>query len=226
MGPDERRIPQQGVAHEVELTRSFYISVTEVTNEQFRELVPQYVPDFRYSPDSDCPAVNVVWEDADGFCRLLSAREGVVYRLPTEAEWEYACRAGSTGAFCFGDDPEQLRRFGWYDYANERASRVAMLAPNQWGIYDMHGNVVEWVLDWFSYDYYAACAQEGLVTDPRGPDSGRTHVLRGGGWPALNEEACSCTARMPLPIFNRPPFFGHDAGVREAMGFRIVREVD
>ncbi|MBU0704246.1 MAG: formylglycine-generating enzyme family protein [Chloroflexi bacterium] len=226
MGPDVHRVFSAETEHRVEITEGFFIGVTEVTNAQFRQLVPSFRPDIRYSPDPDSPAVNVSWEEADRFCTLLSEKEGAPYRLPTEAEWEFACRAGTTTLFSFGDDPTDLPQFGWHYYTNGRASRVAMLRPNPWGIYDMHGNAVEWVSDWFSRSsYYLDCALRGVVQDPQGPSQGRTHVLRGGGWPARNPRACSSTARCPLPRYDHSPGRTREAGFRQVVGFRVVREL-
>ncbi|MHC4066564.1 MAG: formylglycine-generating enzyme family protein [Planctomycetota bacterium] len=224
MGPDVHRWPAStAVAHPVQITEPYFIAVTEVTNAQFKRLFPEYEADSRWSPDPDSPAVNVLWDDANRFCELLSEREAVRYRLPTEAEWEYACRAGTTTLFCFGEDPTRLAQFGWHNYANGRASRVAMLLPNNWSIYDMHGNAVEWVSDWYSLSYYSECAASGLVQDPQGPPNGRTHTLRGGGWPARNRWACSSTSRCPLPILDRVPF-SKEVGFRHVVGFRVIRE--
>lgn len=233
MGPDTHRICDIQKAHPIEITQGYFMAVTEVTNTQFQQLSPKFEADSRYSPDPDSPAVNVSWEDADRFCKLLSQKEGVLYRLPTEAEWEYACRAGTKTLFCFGEDPTKLAQYGWYDYARcGKASRVAMLKPNDWGIYDMHGNAVEWVFDWYSKTYYSECAVKGIVQDPKGPEQGRTlpyltptHVLRGGGWPARNPLACSSTARCPLPRFDRAPFSNDEAGFKQVVGFRVVREL-
>ncbi|MCP4251602.1 MAG: formylglycine-generating enzyme family protein [bacterium] len=224
MGPDVHRLVSANVAHTVVLTNGYFISATEVTNGQYMRLTGE---DRAYpmSPDSDSPVVHVTWEEADRFCKALSETEGVVYRLPTEAEWEYACRAGSKTQFCFGDNVAELSLYGWHSGANGRASRVGLLKPNSLGIYDMHGNAFEWVSDWHSLTYYGRCASKGVVGDPTGPPSGWTHALRGGGWPARNRLACSSTARFPLPIFDRRPF-SKDVGFRHVVGFRIVREMN
>jgi formylglycine-generating enzyme required for sulfatase activity len=181
--------------------------------------------DAEYSPDPDGPAVNVTWKDADKFCKRLSEREGVAYDLPTEAQWEYACRAGTNTRFSFGSNPERLAEFAWYNYTNGRASPVAMLQPNPWGIYDMHGNAWEWAWDWFSDAYYSECAAIGTVKDPKGPASGRTHVLRGGGWQVreVSNFSLTSTFRMPLPLFDRDPFDPDPVGLRRTIGFRIIR---
>ena len=227
MGPDQHRVANIQVEHPVRIAQPYFISVTEVTNAQFQMLVPESKPDARSSPDPDSPVVKVSWQSADRFCKLLSEKEGARYRLPTEAEWEYACRAGSRTQWCFGRFRFRLGEFGWCG-AEEmgRTARVALLKPNDWGIYDMHGNVLEWVSDWYSDEYYARCAAEGVVEDPRGPLRGRVHVVRSGCWAARNPVACSCTARFPLPILDRKPFSQQAAGFRETLRFSIVREYD
>ena len=224
MGPDYHRIFNIHWAHSVKLTQPYYMSVTEVTNAQFQRMFPEFKVDSKYSPDPDSPAVNVSWKDADRFCELLSGQEGVHYRLPTEAEWEYACRAGSTTRYCFGYDRAKLAEFAWWDYTNGKASPVALLKPNDWGMYDMHGNAFEWVSDWFSNSYYLECRKKGTVQDPKGPDRGRTHVLRGGGWQVRNPAGLTSTFRSPLPIFDRVPFDPDPVGLRQTIGFRVVRE--
>lgn len=225
-GPDVHRVVSGAVAHPVQITQGYFLAVTEVTNAQFRELFTTHQPDSRWSPDPDSPAVNVSWEDAAQFCRFLSTVEDAAYRLPTEAEWEHACRAGADTRFCFGDDPAKLSLYGWYNCACGRASPVALLKPNNWGIYDMHGNALEWVSDWFSHTYYGRCAVEGLVKDPKGPSAGRTHVVRGGAWPVPNPLAVTSTARYPLPLLDRVPFSKVEVGFRQMLGFRVVRKLD
>lgn len=142
------------------------------------------------------PVVNVSWNDATAFCTWLSRRDGKTYRLPTEAEWEYACRAGTTTAYSHGDDPEGTANVGnvadaafatqfpelesaikandGYAYT----SPVGSFSPNPFGLYDMHGNVWEWCADWFDVEYYATSS----ASDPGGPATGEERVYRGGGW--------------------------------------------
>jgi formylglycine-generating enzyme required for sulfatase activity len=125
------------------------------------------------------PVLNVTWNDAMAFCRWLSAKEGKTYRLPTEAQWEYACRAGSTTRYCYGDDEAGLGEYAWYG-ANwgGKTHPVGEKKANAWGLYDMHGNVWEWCADWYDNSYYA----KSPTDDPTGPVTGSYRVHRGGGW--------------------------------------------
>ena len=142
------------------------------------------------------PVVNVSWNDAVAFCKWLSKKEGKTYRLPTEAEWEYACRAGTTTRYYSGDDPETLAKVGNVADAAAKAkfpdwkytikasdgyvftAPVGSFKPNAFGLYDMHGNAWQWCADWYGADYYAASPAD----DPTGPASGNDRVLRGGSW--------------------------------------------
>ncbi len=142
------------------------------------------------------PVVNVSWNDAVAFCKWLSRKEGKTYRLPTEAEWEYACRAGTTTRYYNGDDPETLAKVGNVADAALKAkfpdwqytikandgyvftAPVGSFKPNAFGLYDMHGNAWQWCSDWYGAEYYA----RSPIDDPTGPDSGAVRVLRGGSW--------------------------------------------
>jgi len=215
-------------AHRVEITRGFFISITEVTNAQFALLFPEHELPPR-SPLPDSPATGVTWDQAVEFCTLLSEREGARYRLPTEAEWEYACRAGSTTTFCFGDDPALLDEYAWYGKYHDKAAPVASLKPNAWGLYDMHGNALEWTSDWYGVDTdrFRATA-EAAIRDPQGPASGSRRVLRGGDWRCWEPSALASSKRttlsmLPLYIELFDPKFPKS---HEVTGFRIVRERD
>jgi formylglycine-generating enzyme required for sulfatase activity len=122
--------------------------------------------------------VCVSWNDARAFCDWLSAKEGKTYALPTEAQWEYACRAGSKTRFHFGDGNLEMEQYGRYNVDSEmKTHAVGQLKPNAWGLYDMHGNIWHWAADWYAADYY----QKSPGEDPPGPSQGSARVLRGGG---------------------------------------------
>jgi len=199
--------------HRVTLTKSFYLGRTEVTQGQWKAVMGT-TPWKGYSfvkEGGDYPAVYASWEDAVEFCRKLSAKEGVEYRLPTEAEWEYACRAGTTTVYSFGDDESQLGEYAWIEentqYAGEGYDHiVGQKKPNPWGLYDMHGNVFEWCQDW--YGEYPS----DDVTDPVGPDSGSYRVSRGGGW---FSSAVYCRSAVRLWIT--------PSGRDFSLGFRVLR---
>ena len=169
--------------HRVRISQGFYLQTTEVTQGQW-ELVMGTKP-WKGQPyvteGPDYAANYVSWSEAMEFCQKLSAKEGVTYRLPTEAEWEYACRAGTETAYSFGDDAASLSDYAWWggnvdDDANQ-AHRVGLKRPNPWGLYDMHGNVWEWCSDYYDLNYY----QWSPATDPQGPSTG-IKVYRGGKW--------------------------------------------
>jgi formylglycine-generating enzyme required for sulfatase activity len=164
--------------HRVRITQPFRLGKYPVTNaeyERFLKAHPQMSPP-RYWTNSQFndprqPVVGVSWHDAQAFCQWAGCR------LPTEAEWEYACRAGSKGRFCFGDDETRLGEYAWYDAnSSARTHPVGQKKPNQWGLYDAHGNVWEWCQDW--HGPYS----EQHVSDPTGPKQGDYRVLHGGSW--------------------------------------------
>ncbi|MHC4706704.1 MAG: SUMF1/EgtB/PvdO family nonheme iron enzyme [Planctomycetota bacterium] len=166
--------------HKVTISRPFYMSAMEVTNAQYEQFDPTHRK-YRgmmegLSSEDDEAAVYVSWHDAVAFCNWLSAREGKRYRLPTEAEWEYACRAGTQTVFNTGDMlPEVYQKEQEHNDEPEKVStKVGATPPNKWGLYDMHGNVEEWCYDW--YGAYEA----GEQTDPVGRQSGLWKVVRGG----------------------------------------------
>ncbi|MHC5541803.1 formylglycine-generating enzyme family protein, partial [Singulisphaera rosea] len=165
--------------HRVRITRPFHLGVTEVTQGQYRAVTGQNPSQFKGS--DDLPVENVSWEDAVAFCKMLNEREkaqlgGDYYRLPTEAEWEYACRAGSTKRYSFGDDEAGLGEFAWFE-ANSKGKThpVGEKRPNAFGLNDMFGNVWEWCQDWYDEDYYG---QSGNA-DPLGPPRAAFRVDRG-----------------------------------------------
>ena len=174
------------------------------------------------------PVLDVTWNDAVAFCKWLSRKEGKTYRLPTEAEWEYACRGGTTTRYYNGDDPDSLAKVGnvqdstgrttfphvqEIEMAKEGLTRftvpVGGLPPNAFGLHDMHGNVWEWCSDWHGEDYYA----NSPVDDPKGPDDGEMRVRRGGAWNSF-------------PLWARASFRNWNTQTSRCvnLGFRVVRE--
>jgi formylglycine-generating enzyme required for sulfatase activity len=163
--------------HTVRLTKPFYLGKYEVTQAQWEAVMGNNPSSF--GGDSALPVETVSWQDVPEFISRLNARERgtAFYRLPTEAEWEYAARAGSTTAYSFGNSAGELGRYAWYeDNAGGKTHPVGQLQPSAWGLYDMHGNVWEWVQDWFG------AYSSGTAVDPEGPSSGSYRVYRGGGW--------------------------------------------
>ncbi|MFM9115003.1 MAG: SUMF1/EgtB/PvdO family nonheme iron enzyme [Planctomycetota bacterium] len=175
----------------VRLTQGFYLGKYPVTNEQYgrylaaqdgKPRVPEYWNDRRFN-QPDQPVVGVSWDEAMAYCAWAGGR------LPTEAEWEYACRAASTTAYCFGDDESQLGEYAWYEKnSGGRTQPVGHKKPNSWGFHDMHGNVWEWCQDWVGmYD-------PRTLVDPTGPSKGEVRSLRGGGW-GYDAARCQSTFR-------------------------------
>ena len=203
--------------HRVSITKPFYLGVTEVTQEQYEKVMGTNPSNFYFLGPQN-PVENVSWTDAVEFCRKLSAMPaektaGHLYRLPTEAEWEYACRAGTTTAYGFGDDLSPLERrsrvgdYGWFeDNSDSTTHPVGEKKPNAWGLYDMHGNVYEWCQDRYG-DY-----PSGSATDPTGATSGSYRVFRGGGWYDYAGYCRSASRDWGTPV-NRGSL----------LGFRVLR---
>jgi formylglycine-generating enzyme required for sulfatase activity len=203
--------------HEVRITKPFYISVTPVTQEQYEKVKNKNPSRFRKHRGGgpDHPVENVTWDQAMRFCDRLSRmpEEEIhhrIYRLPTEAEWEYACRAGTTTPFYCG---KQLT--GEYaifagsggKYGGKSTAPVGQTLANAWGLHDMHGNVFEWVQDWFDEYYYFDSPPE----DPTGPKTGTLRTIRGGCWESPAHDCRSAARRGHMP----------DAP-SETIGFRVV----
>jgi formylglycine-generating enzyme required for sulfatase activity len=196
-------------AHQVTLTQSFHLGQYEVTQEHYEKVMGKNPSKFKGKQN---PVEMVSWNDAVEFCRKLSElpdekAAGIVYRLPTEAEWECACRAGTTTVFGFGDSDSQLDEYAWYAKNSGNTTHpVGGKKPNPWGLYDMHGNVLEWCQDW-SGDY-----PSGAVTDPTGAVSGSDRVFRGGSW-FYHSRLCRSAYRRSRSSSNR----------RSDLGFRVLR---
>ncbi|MDO4629501.1 MAG: formylglycine-generating enzyme family protein, partial [Planctomycetia bacterium] len=157
--------------HRVSLTRGFWMLETEVTQEMWRSVMGNNPSSFAGARN---PVENVSWNDCQEFCTKLKQKLGITIGLPTEAQWEYACRAGTTGPYGGSGDLDDM---GWYyDNSGSGTHQVGTKQANAWGLYDMHGNVYEWCQDWYgSYD-------ESPTSDPSGPSSGSRRVVRGGSW--------------------------------------------
>ena len=194
--------------HAVTISKPYWLGQTEVTQAQWQAVMGSNPS--RFKGDLTRPVEQVSWNDAVEFCRRLSQKTGMTFRLPTEAEWEYACRAGTTTAYSFGNDASSLGEYGWFDgNAGGSTKPVATRKPNAWGLYDMHGNVREWCSDW--YGYYPS----GAVSDPQGPVSGTGLVLRGGS--LLNRSnLCRASFRFGLEP-------GLDNCAFGDLGFRAAR---
>lgn len=226
---EKKRHADEGPQHEVEITRAFYLGVYQVTQAEYEKLMgknPSY-----YSPTGGgkkhvdgmntarFPVETVSWADVMEFCRRLSQKEGESFDLPTEAEWEYACRAGTTGPFAFGDDisSKQANFESSWGYLVDgpllglaRTTQVGSYAPNAFGLYDMHGNVWQFCKDWYQEDYY----RESPRRDPPGPAQGTLHVIRGGSHGNSGGDARSA--------------FRHKTSGQsgdQALGFRVVMRI-
>jgi formylglycine-generating enzyme required for sulfatase activity len=205
--------------HRVVISHNLFIGVYPVTQKEFQELM-EFNPSTAVENET-CPADSVSWYSAVEFCNKMSELEaftpfyelksvkrrasgliekadvtslgGDGYRLPTEAEWEYACRAGSITPWCFGDQVQDVGEYAWYiDNSTLETHPVGQRKPNSWGVYDMHGNVMEWCHDWYADFYYAQCPDED--ENPTGPEDGTSKVLRGGAW-QFGAEATRCAYR-------------------------------
>lgn len=216
----------EGPVHVVRVS-PFVMDKYEVTQAQFAALE---LPDPSHFKDPQRPVEQIRWSDAALFCNERSRREGLEpcydeatfecdfsasgYRLPTEAEWEYAARAGAEAVYDFGDAANELKNYACYQgNSRKKTEPVGQKRPNRWGLHDMYGNVSEWCHDVYSEDYYVASPTE----DPRGPGEGPKRVMRGGSWNS-KAEACRATQRQAdVPGITDACF------ARDTYGFRCVR---
>ena len=214
-------------AHKVQVS-SFTMDTREITQKAYESLMEKN-PSKSKGPDK--PVEQVDWYHAALYCNMRSLKEGLKpcydaktlacdfvangYRLPTEAEWEYACRAGAQTKFSFGDEATKLKASAWFKAnADQTTHPVGQKSPNGWGLYDMHGNVAEWCHDIYSESYY----QKTEAKDPCGPATGDKRVLRGGSW-RTSEDGCRSSARNSENARFADACFGSDA-----YGFRCVKK--
>jgi formylglycine-generating enzyme required for sulfatase activity len=205
----------------------------EVTQAEYKKLGEiEAFPNPSHFQGDDLPVEQVTWPQAARFCNARSRYEGLKpaydmdtgecdfetdgYRLPTEAEWEYACRAGTATAYSFGDEARKLGDFAWFaDNSTKKTHPVGQKKPNPWGLFDMHGNVAEWCQDMFAKGYY----KDSPEKDPRGPSTGNDYVLRGGSWKSAADSLRSAYR------LGENPGFSDACLARDAIGFRCVRTV-
>jgi formylglycine-generating enzyme required for sulfatase activity len=219
MGSPDTETGRRGdeIQHEVHITKPFYIQTTPVNQRQWQAVWGSNPSKFAAEGDNR-PVEGVSWSDCQEFIKRLNSSGEGVYRLPTEAEWEFACRAGTVTAFASGEitqlycdyDPN-LAAMGWYCYnAGRQTHSVGLKDPNPWGLYDMHGNVGEWCQDWYG-DYFP-----GTAVDQAGPSAGTGKIVRGGSWFA-SAKNCRSASRFK--------WFPHSRGNLQVIGFRLVKEV-
>jgi len=195
--------------HHVQITKPFYLSVFEVTQEQYEKVMGENPS---ISKGKNKPVTSVSWNDAVEFCRKLSKKEGEKYRLPTEAEWEYACRAGTTTPYSFGEDLSQLPQHAWYDENSDSTTHlIGQKLPNPWGLYDMHGNVYEWC-----QDRYGEYGDKTIISNPLGPEEGSHRVSRGGAFLYLPK-----FIRSAIRFHNPPDNHGFVDGFRLAKRYKL-----
>lgn len=195
-GRERGRFSDELPRHRVTITRPFYIGLTPVTQAQWRAVMRR---SRGYFQGDDRPADSVNADDCEAFCRDLSKKTGRRACLPTEAEWEYACRAGTTTRFASGNEDSAMARIGWCD--RERTEPVGQLQPNGWGLHDMHGSVWEWCQD--SFVMYSGEEQ----TDPMIPGDDRLRVARGGSY-SNPENVCRSACRIGFAAGGRNDFIG------------------
>ncbi len=191
--------------HEVTIPKPFKMSITTITQPQYEAVMGSNPSEFN---GAELPVEKVTWHDAVGFCVRLSEKTGHSVRLPSEAEWEYACRAGSSTEYFFGDDVSLLGKYAWFeDCSEDKTHSVGQLRANQWGLFDMHGNVWEWCHDKWHDDYKVA-PTDGSAWE--GGDS-EFRIFRGGSWV---DDAGDC--RAAYRHYSKPTVRCDD------LGFRVV----
>jgi formylglycine-generating enzyme required for sulfatase activity len=197
--------------HKVNISR-FFLGKYEVTQAQWKAVMGERNNFSQFKRDKN-PVDSVSWEDAQEFIKRLNKSEGTnIYRLPTEAEWEYAARAGSTGEFFFGNDGSALAQYAWYgDNSDQHTHAVGLKKPNPWGLYDIYGNVMEWVQDW------GAVYPAKESTDPGGPSSGPGRIARGCDWYSRG-----LGPRAPVSCRSAYREWFPPGNIKEILGFRLA----
>ena len=203
---DENETPR----HTVIFDNAVYFGKYTVTQSQWEAIMGNNPSRFIHKTH---PVEMVSHLDAVAFVEKLNLREKTwAYRLPTEAQWEYAARAGTQSTYCYGPDISKLKEYAWYQKnSNQTTHPVGGLSPNAWGLFDMHGNVHEWCSDWFDRNYYA----QSPAKSPPGPAKGLARALRGGDW-GSEDWYCRCAIRSLSSPDRRSP----------RVGFRLVKELD
>ncbi|MGM0490864.1 MAG: formylglycine-generating enzyme family protein [Planctomycetota bacterium] len=198
--PEWRLFQGERPQHKVQITKAFYLGVHEVTQRQYEEVMGEDQSRFE---GLSRPVERVSWEDAATFCKKLSdMANGENYRLPTEAQWEYACRAGTTTRYNSGNQLDPL--YAWFrENSYTQTHPVGEKEPNAWGLYDMHGNVGEWCADWYDDEYYT----RSPLQDPQGPATGSRRVMRGGSW-LIEAARCRSARRSSEPWAKRYEYLG------------------
>jgi formylglycine-generating enzyme required for sulfatase activity len=206
------RLPSEAPKHHVRITKPFYLGTFEVTQAEYKRVMGTNPSKFNDDPTR--PVEQVTWDDASTFCRKLAElREErtarAEYRLPTEAEWEYACRAGTIMSWYSCDDEGGLQKHAWFmANAGGKTHPVGQKTPNAWGLYDMHGNVFEWCLDRWGDRYYSTSP----TNDPTGALGGSDRLDRGGSYDALPSDC-----RAAYRIWDPPSFRAARLGFRVAL---------
>ena len=192
----------------VEIATSFYIGVTEVTQKQYQAVMGLNPSAIK---GNQRPVEHVSWHDAVIFCKKLSQKIDKSVRLPSEAEWEYACRAGSTVKYCFGDNEKELYKYACYAEETDRNCTVGKFKSNKWNLFDMHGNAGEWTGNWYGKDAVSEHYAKGNLA---GPDKGKQRVVRGGSWDEHGKNLRSSFRNVKPPVSGR--------GIYGSIGFRCA----
>ncbi|MFC1562515.1 formylglycine-generating enzyme family protein [candidate division KSB1 bacterium] len=238
------READEGPVHRVRID-PFWMGKTEVTWDEYEcyafKLSEKIESVTRPSPAFEAydhgfgrgkkPALGISLHAAEAYCEWLSTVTGDKYRIPTEAEWEYACRAGSSTPYSHGDNPKDLEKYGWFDKnSEEQSQKVGQKLPNGWGLHDMLGNAWEFCTDFYEADYYKTFKGNKVTVNPQGPEDGLDPVIRGGSWNDPPSELRSTNRKeLPFEWWERDPqrprgkWWLIDG---QYVGFRVVRPVN